>query len=256
MALLKLENLSKTYKTGDEALKNIHLEVNEGEFIAVIGSSGAGKSTMIRCINRLIEPNEDSHIFLEDIDIVGLDLKNLRKARRKIGMIFQEFNLVERLTVMENLLSGRLGYTSTLKSIFRRFKEKEINDAYELLERVGLRDMVNKKATELSGGQRQRVGIARALMQEPKILLADEPTSSLDPEIGDKIIRLIREITKERKNTVLINIHDVDLALKYADRVIGLKNGEKVFEGETQEVTEEVRDMIYRGVEDAQANAG
>src|SRR6056297_2917463 len=147
MALLKLENLSKTYKTGDEALKNIHLEVNEGEFIAVIGSSGAGKSTMIRCINRLIEPNEDSHIFLEDIDIVGLDLKNLRKARRKIGMIFQEFNLVERLTVMENLLSGRLGYTSTLKSIFRRFKEKEINDAYELLERVGLRDMVNKKAT-------------------------------------------------------------------------------------------------------------
>ena len=256
MALLKLENLSKTYKTGDEALKNIDLEVNEGEFIAVIGSSGAGKSTMIRCINRLIEPNEDSHIFLEDIDIVGLDLKNLRKARRKIGMIFQEFNLVERLTVMENLLSGRLGYTSTLKSIFRRFKEKEIDDAYELLERVGLREMVNKKATELSGGQRQRVGIARALMQEPKILLADEPTSSLDPEIGDKIIRLIREITKERKNTVLINIHDVDLALKYADRVIGLKNGEKVFEGETQEVTEEVRDMIYRGVEDAQANAG
>lgn len=145
MALLKLEMLSKTYKTGDKALKNINLEVNEGDFISVIGSSGAGKSTMIRCINRLIEPNQDSHIYLEDVDIVNLDQKNLRKARRKIGMIFQEFNLVERLSVMENLLSGRLGYTSTFKSIFRRFKKEEINDAYELLERVGLRDMVNKR---------------------------------------------------------------------------------------------------------------
>jgi|SRR6056297_600023 len=254
MALLKLENLSKTYKTGDKALKDINLEVNKGDFISVIGSSGAGKSTMIRCINRLIEPNKNSHIYLENEDLVSLDQKKMRKARRKIGMIFQEFNLVERLTVMENLLSGRLGYTSTFNSIFRRFKKDEINNAYELLDRVGLRDMVNKKATELSGGQRQRVGIARALMQDPKILLADEPTSSLDPEIGENIIKLIREITKERNNTVLINIHDVDLALEYSDRIIGLKNGKKIFEGKSQEVTLDVRNMIYRGAEDAQSN--
>ncbi len=250
MALLKIENLSKVYGTGDRALKNFDLKVKKGEFVSCIGPSGAGKSTMIRCINRLVEPDTGSKIYLEDENIVKLNNKELRRTRRKIGMIFQEFNLVERLTVMENLLSGRLGYTGTLKSILRVFSDTDEVNAYELLERVGMRDMVNKKATELSGGQRQRVGIARALMQEPKLLLADEPTSSLDPEIGRRIINLIRNITKERNNTVLVNIHDVDLALEYSDRVVGLREGEKIFDGSPSEVDQVVRDRIYRGYEE------
>lgn len=254
MALLEIENLSKVYDTGDQALKDFDLKVKEGEFVSCIGPSGAGKSTMIRCINRLVEPDSGSKIYLENKNIVELNKKELRRVRRRIGMIFQEFNLVERLTVMENLLSGRLGYTGTLKSILRIFSNKDEENAYKLLDRVGMRDMVNKKATELSGGQRQRVGIARALMQEPKLLLADEPTSSLDPEIGRRIINLIKDIAKERNNTVLVNIHDVDLALDYSDRVVGLREGEKVFEGPPSEVDKDVRDRIYRGYEENEQN--
>lgn len=247
MALLEIKDLSKVYRTGDEALKKVNLQVHPGDFIAIIGPSGAGKSTMVRCINRLVEPDPGSQILLEGKDVVSMDQKELRTIRRSMGMIFQEFNLVERLSVMENLLTGRLGYTSTLRSIFRRFSEADIQEAYTLLERVGLRDMLNKKATELSGGQRQRVGIARALMQRPKLLLADEPTSSLDPEIGDRIIKLLHDISKERNNTVLINIHDVSLALKYADLMVGLREGVKVFEGTPHEFTEDVKNLIYRG---------
>lgn len=255
MALLEIENLKKTYKTGDEALQGVDLTVDAGEFVAVIGPSGAGKSTLIRCINRLVEPNPGSVIRLDGANIPKLSMQELRKVRRDLGMIFQEYNLVERLTVMENVLSGRLGYTSVLKSLFRMFSKKDVNEAYELLERVGLRHMLNKRATELSGGQRQRVGIARALIQQPKILLVDEPTSSLDPEIGDSIIQLLRNVTKERDTAVLINIHDVDLALKYSERVIGVREGLKIFEGSPDEVTESVRNKIYRGQDDGAAES-
>lgn len=247
MALLEINNLQKTYKDGEVALKGVDLKVEKGQFVAVIGPSGAGKSTLIRCINQLIKSDPGSQIFLEKRDILSVTRRELRIIRRELGMIFQEFNLIERLTVMENVLSGRLGYTDTFKSIFRKFSKNDIDEAYILLERVGLREMVNKRATELSGGQRQRVGIARALIQKPKVLLADEPTSSLDPEIGERIIKLLYNIAKERDATVLINIHDVDLALKYSDRVIGLREGKKIFEGLTCEVTTVVKNRIYRG---------
>ena len=255
MAILEIKDLRKTYKTGDEALRGVDIDVEAGEFVAIIGPSGAGKSTLIRCINRLVEPNPGSVIKLEGRNIPDLSMKELRRVRRDFGMIFQEYNLVERLTVMENVLSGRLGYTSVLKSIFRIFSKQDVNDAYELLERVGLRHMLNKRATELSGGQRQRVGIARALIQKPSLLLVDEPTSSLDPEIGDQIIQLIRNIAEERKTAVLINIHDVDLALKYSQRVIGVRDGVKIFEGTPDEVTESVRNRVYRGQDDGAAKS-
>lgn len=256
MVVLKIRNLKKTYGGGEQALKGVDLDVDEGQFVSLIGPSGAGKSTLARCINRLVKPDPGSEIILDGVDTMSISKKELRSIRRNIGMVFQEFNLIERLSVMENVLSGRLGYTGTFRSIIRNFKKKDVQDAYDLLERVGLRDMVNKKATELSGGQRQRVGIARALIQKPKILLADEPTSSLDPEIGDNIIQLFYDVAKERQATVLMNIHDVDLALKYSGWVVGLRGGVKVFEGKPKEVTEKIKDIIYRGYEDEKPDSG
>ena len=246
--MLIIESLDKKYPTGDRALKSVSLSVQTGEVIGLIGPSGAGKSSLIRCVNRLIEPSGGS-IMLNSKNILAMGQHQLRLARREIGMIFQEFALVERLTVMENLLSGRLGYTGFWASWFRRFNQADIARAFELLDRVGLSGMHNKRADELSGGQRQRVGIARALMQSPTLLLVDEPTASLDPKTSRQIMRLIIDLCRERGLAAIINIHDVVLATEYLPRIVGLRAGEIVFDGQAQSVDQTVLSRIY-GEED------
>jgi phosphonate transport system ATP-binding protein len=246
--LLSIENLTKVYIGGVRALDGVSLVVEQPEVVAIIGSSGAGKSTLIRCINRLVEPTS-GQIRLGDMDIVGMSRRELRATRRRIGMIFQEFNLVERLTVMENLLSGRLGSVGFLASLLRRFPPADVSNAYALLERVGLDGYQDTRADSLSGGQRQRVGIARALMQNPDLLLVDEPTASLDPRTARQIMRLIRELATERRKPALVNIHDVALAQSFADRVIGLKSGRVAFDGPPNALSAETLTQIY-GAED------
>jgi phosphonate transport system ATP-binding protein len=246
--MLSLADLKKTYDTGDEALRGVSMEVVGKEVVAIIGPSGAGKSTLIRCINRLTEPTGGT-ITLDGTEITGLSKRDLKKERRNMGMIFQEYGLVERLTVMENVLSGRLGYLSSWNAFRRNFPKKDVRHARATLDRVGLAGMENKRADELSGGQRQRVGIARAVVQRPKILLVDEPTSSLDPESSRAAMELLTEIVREEKIPVLINIHEVDLAIEYADLISGITNGEFVFEGAPEELDERAMDTVYRSEE-------
>tara|TARA_B100001093_G_C26799081_1_gene1002515 strand:- start:1010 stop:1795 length:786 start_codon:yes stop_codon:yes gene_type:complete len=246
--MLQLSELKKRYDTGDYALKGVSLEVPKGQVLALIGPSGAGKSTLIRCVNRLVEPTSGS-VKLKDIELTGLSSSALRRARRKMGMIFQEYALVERLTVMENVLSGRLGYVGFWRSYFRKFPSSDIQEAYRLLDRVGLKHMADKRADELSGGQRQRVGICRALIQDPDVLLVDEPTASLDPKTSRQIMRLIQELCIERGLTAIINIHDVFLAQMFAQRVVGLELGAVVYDGAPDGLTPEVLTRIY-GEED------
>ena len=214
----------------------------------MIGPSGAGKSTLIRCINRLVEPTSGD-VLLHGESLTRLRGGGLRKARRRIGMIFQEYALVERLSVMENVLSGRLGYVGFWASYFRRFPQADIDTAFSLLQRVGLEPMADKRADELSGGQRQRVGIARALIQNPELLLIDEPTASLDPKTSRQIMRLITELCNERKLAAIINIHDVALAQMFAQRIVGLQSGSIVYDGSPEGLTPEVLTQIY-GEED------
>lgn len=246
--MLEVEDLSKVYPTGTEALINVSFTVNTPQVVTIIGPSGAGKSTLIRCINRLVKPTA-GRIFLEGKDVVALSRSELRKVRRRIGMIFQEFNLVERLTVMENLLSGRLGYVNFWRAYRRKFPSADVAAAFRLLDRVGLSGYHNTRADALSGGQRQRVGISRALMQQPDLLLVDEPTASLDPKTSRQIMRLLVELAKERGTPALVNIHDVGLAQSFADRIIGLAEGKIVFDGTPQQVTAQVLTNIY-GEED------
>ncbi|MGF1630325.1 MAG: phosphonate ABC transporter ATP-binding protein [Kiloniellaceae bacterium] len=246
--MLRIENLAKRYRTGDEALKGASFTVGAGEVVGLIGPSGAGKSTLIRCINRLVEPT-GGKVFLGDLDVTALGRSDLRHARRRVGMIFQEYALVERLTVMENVLSGRLGYVPFWRSFTRRFPEADVRKAFQLLERVGLSDQVDKRADALSGGQRQRVGIARALEQDPELLLVDEPTASLDPKTSRQIMRLICEICGERNLPAIINIHDVLLAQAFVHRIIGLRAGKVVFDGPPGRLTTAVLTEIY-GEED------
>jgi phosphonate transport system ATP-binding protein len=216
--------------------------------VAVIGSSGAGKSTLIRCVNRLVEPTSGS-VVLNGTDITGLGRRGLRQARRRIGMIFQEYNLVERLTVMENVLTGRLGYVGFWRAYRRQYPPDDVAAAFEILDRVGLEGRENARADALSGGQRQRVGIARALMQRPELLLVDEPTASLDPKTSRQIMRLIVELAHERGTPVLINIHDVALAQTFADHIVGLREGRVVFEDDPDRLTPAALTEIY-GEED------
>jgi phosphonate transport system ATP-binding protein len=246
--LLAIEALTKVYPGGTRALDGVSFTVDRPEVIAIIGTSGAGKSTLIRCINRLVEPTS-GRIRLGATDIVGLPPRELRQARRRIGMIFQEFNLVDRLTVMENLLSGRLGSVSFMASLLRRYPPQDIAGAFAMLERVGLAGLHDSRADALSGGQRQRVGIGRALMQNPDVLLVDEPTASLDPKTARQIMRLIRTLALERERPVLVNIHDVALAQGFADRVLGLKAGRVAFDGPSADLTPAVLTEIY-GAED------
>jgi phosphonate transport system ATP-binding protein len=224
------------------------LDIPKGQVLALIGPSGAGKSTLIRCVNRLVQPTSGS-IVLKGTELTKLSSSALRKARRRMGMIFQEYALVERLTVMENVLSGRLGYVGFWRSYFRKFPSADIQEAYRLLDRVGLKHMADKRADELSGGQRQRVGICRALIQNPDLLLVDEPTASLDPKTSRQIMRLIQELCSERGLTAIINIHDVFLAQMFSQRVVGLELGSVVYDGKPEGLTPEVLTRIY-GEED------
>jgi phosphonate transport system ATP-binding protein len=249
--MLRLEKLTKVYRTGDRALCAVDLEVPQGQVMALIGPSGAGKSTLIRCINRLVEPTSGK-VILDGVDITALGAASLRRERRRMGMIFQEYALVERLTVMENVLSGRLGYVGFWRSFLRRFPQADVDEAFRLLDRVGLLAMADKRADELSGGQRQRVGIARALIQNPALLLVDEPTASLDPKTSRQIMRLVRELCAERGLAAIINIHDVALAQMFVERVVGLKAGEIAFDGPPEALAPEVLTTIY-GEEDWQA---
>ncbi len=246
--MLRIRALAKRYRTGDLALKGIDLVVPDGEVMALIGPSGAGKSTVIRCINRLVEPTAGT-VTLNDTEITALGSRELRRARRRMGMIFQEYALVERLTVMENVLSGRLGYVGFWQSWLRKFPQADIDEAFRLLARVGLDHMADKRADELSGGQRQRVGICRALIQNPDLLLVDEPTASLDPKTSRQIMRLIKGLSAERKLSAIINIHDVMLAQMFAERIVGLRLGEIVYDGPPTGLTAEVLTTIY-GEED------
>lgn len=249
--MLRLEQLTKVYRTGDRALDAVDLHVPKGQVVALIGPSGAGKSTLIRCINRLVEPTSGV-VHVGNEDITGLGSGALRRARRRMGMIFQEYALVERLTVMENVLSGRLGYVGFWRSYFRRFPQADVDEAFRLLDRVGLVEMADKRADELSGGQRQRVGIARALIQDPALLLVDEPTASLDPKTSRQIMRLICELCAERGLAAIINIHDVALAQMFVQRVVGLNKGAIAFDGAPGDMSEDTLTMIY-GEEDWKA---
>jgi len=233
--MLQIENLTKIYDDGTEALNDVSFTVEDGEFLVIIGLSGSGKSTLLRCINRLVEPTA-GRIIWNGRDITAADQSELREIRREIGMIFQHFNLVKRSTVLTNVLSGRLGYTPPTWSLINRFRKVDKERAMRALERVGIPDKVNNRADELSGGQQQRVGIARALMQDPKMILADEPVASLDPVLAHSILGNLERINQEDKMTVICSLHFLDLVQRYATRVIGLRDGVIVFEGDSQDI--------------------
>ncbi|HUL56677.1 MAG TPA: phosphonate ABC transporter ATP-binding protein [Usitatibacter sp.] len=242
-AVLEVRNLRAGYGER-EILRDVSFTLAADDFFAIIGPSGAGKSTLIRCVNRLVDPLGGEIVF-NGRDLAKVAARELRAVRRNIGMIFQEFNLIERMSVMDNVLSGRLGYLGTFRSLFRLYSKEDIRHALELLDRVGLADHVDKRVDRLSGGQRQRVGIARALIQNPKMLLVDEPTSSLDPKIAREVMGLIREMARERHIPVLCNIHDVELACDFCTRVIGLQDGRKKFDGPPAKLDKQALHEIY-----------
>jgi phosphonate transport system ATP-binding protein len=244
--MLAIRRLSKEYVAGTPVLRDIDVEIAPRGVTAVIGPSGTGKSTLIRCINRLVEPTAGEILF-DGEDLARLSGRALRHARRHIGMVFQEYNLVERLSVMENVLTGRLGYVSPWRAWRRKFPSDDIARAYELLDDVGLGAFARSRADALSGGQRQRVGIARAVMQQPKLVLADEPTSSLDPKTSVEIMELLDGIARSRDIPVLVNMHDVELARRFADRVLGMAGGRIVFDGPPERLTDVELKQIYGG---------
>jgi phosphonate transport system ATP-binding protein len=243
-AVLEVRDLKVSYTAGKEILKGISFDVGPEEFVAIIGPSGAGKSTLIRCVNRLVEPTA-GQVRFNSVDLLRLSETDMRRQRRNVGMIFQEFNLIDRLSVIDNVLTGRLGYMGNFRSLFRLYAKQDVAQAVALLDRVGLIDHLDKRADALSGGQRQRVGIARALIQAPKLLLVDEPTSALDPKISREVMGMIRGIAREFQVPVLCNIHDVDLALEFCDRVIGLQDGIKKFDGPPSSVDKHALADIY-----------
>lgn len=247
-SILKVTNLVKRYNGGTLALEDINLEVKKGEFIAVIGPSGAGKSTLLRSINRLIEPTEGSIEFL-DQRIEKANKSELRKIRSKMGMIFQHYNLIYRSSVLENVLHGRLGYMGSVAGVFNRYKEEDKQEAIMLLEKVGLEAEIYKRADELSGGQKQRVGVCRALAQNPELILADEPIASLDPKSSAVVMDAIYKNCKEQGIACLVNLHQVDVAKRYATRIVAVKAGTIVFDGQASELTEEMIEYLYEGKE-------
>jgi phosphonate transport system ATP-binding protein len=242
--MLRVEHLTKVYPNGTQALKDVSFQVEDGEFLAVIGLSGSGKSTLLRCINRLIEPTSGKIIW-NDVDVTATPSSEMRNVRRQIGMVFQQFNLVKRSSVMTNTLSGRLGYVSPYQSLFNYFSPADHQRAVDNLAQLGLADKAHVRADSLSGGQQQRVGIARALMQEPKLVLADEPVASLDPVLAHSILKYLEQMNKERKITVLCSLHFLDLVHRYATRAIALKDGQLVFEGLPKEIDDAQFKAIY-----------
>lgn len=242
--MLKIQNLTKIYDGGVQALTDVSFEVPKGQFLAVIGLSGSGKSTLLRCINRLIEPT-DGKILWHNTDITDASDDELRRVRRKIGMVFQHFNLVHRSPVLTNVLSGRLGYVNPAWSLFNRFPKSDIEKAFQQMERVGIANKAYHRADELSGGQQQRVGIARAMMQDPEIILADEPVASLDPVLAHSIMQYLEKINKEDGVTVLCSLHFLDLVHRYADRVVALNEGKLMFDGLPKDIDDAKFKEIY-----------
>jgi phosphonate transport system ATP-binding protein len=255
--MLEVKNLTKIYDDGTVALRDVSFTVDDGEFLIIIGLSGSGKSTLLRCINRLIEPTE-GQILWDGADITAAEAAELRRIRRQIGMIFQHFNLVRRSKVITNVIAGRLGYVSQWPSLLHRFPKEDREKAVAALERLGIADQAHKRADELSGGQQQRVGIARALMQDPRIILADEPVASLDPVLAHSILGHLEMLNKEEGISILCSLHYLDLVQQYASRVIGLRAGEIVYRGTRQEIramTDEEFKDIY-GQEAVRVGAG
>jgi len=245
--MLEIRHLTKIYDDGTVALRDVNFQVPDGEFMVVIGLSGSGKSTLLRCINRLIDPTE-GEILWEGVDIAKLKGDDLRHMRRKIGMVFQQFNLVKRSSVYNNVMAGRLGYSPTWRSVLGRFSAEDHQRATQALDRMGIRDQAYKRADELSGGQQQRVGIARALMQEPKMILADEPVASLDPVLAHSILQHLERLNREDRITVMCSLHYLDLVQRYGTRVIGLRTGRLVYEGtrdDIRKLTDEQFKNIY-----------
>jgi phosphonate transport system ATP-binding protein len=233
--MLEIRHLTKVYDDGTVALKDVNFQVEDGEFLIVIGLSGSGKSTLLRCINRLIDPTE-GEILWDGVDLAQLKGEDLRKIRRNIGMVFQQFNLVKRSSVMTNVLAGRLGYTPTRTSLMGRFSRADREKALIALERLGIADQAHKRADELSGGQQQRVGVARALMQDPKMILADEPVASLDPVLAHSILQHLEKLNQEDDITIICSLHYLDLVQRYSTRVIGLREGEIVYRGTREDI--------------------
>jgi phosphonate transport system ATP-binding protein len=255
--MFEVKNLTKIYDDGTVALNDVSFSVEEGEFLVIIGLSGSGKSTLLRCINRLIEPTE-GQILWDGVDITAAEPEALRKIRRQIGMIFQQFNLVRRSNVLTNVLTGRLGYVRPSTSLAYHFPSQDREMAWKALERVGIADQAYKQARELSGGQQQRVGIARALMQQPRMILADEPVASLDPVLAHSILGYLEELNQKDHITVLCSLHYLDLVQRYSTRVIGLRAGRIVYRGSRQEIramTDEQFKEIY-GEEAVRVSAG
>lgn len=242
--MIIFDNVSKTYPNGVKGLSHINLTINDGEFVAIIGLSGAGKSTLLRSINRLNDVTE-GEITIDGVSLTKAGKKELRKIRRRIGMISQQFNLVKRSTVQKNVLSGRLGYYSTWKSILGLFSKEDYERTKDALERVDLQDKLHSRCDELSGGQQQRVSIARTLVQQADIILADEPVASLDPVTTQKIMKDLQNINTTLGKTVIVNIHSVELARSFSTRIIALKAGETVFDGAPEELTDERLIAIY-----------
>jgi phosphonate transport system ATP-binding protein len=243
---LVIKGLNKEYVAGKPILRDINLTIEGRGITAIIGPSGTGKSTLVRCINRLVAPTAGSILF-QGQDMAKLSGLALRQARRKIGMVHQEYNLVERLSVMENVLSGRLGYVPAWKAWLRKFEPADIQKAFDLLDAVGLGDFATRRADQLSGGQRQRVGIARALMQDPDLILADEPTSSLDPKTSVEVMEIMVRLAGARNTPVVINIHNVDLAKRFSNRIIGMARGTVVFDGPPGDLKDHHLADIYGG---------
>lgn len=242
--LLKVQNLHKIYKSGTHALKGVSFEVEEGEFLVVIGLSGSGKSTLLRCINRLIEPTSGIVEF-DGKDITHIKGEELRKVKMQIGMVFQQFNLIKRKTVLSNVITGKLGSLKTFESILEKYPNKVYDEAYKCLETVGITDKAKIRADALSGGQQQRVAIARSLMQNPKLLLADEPVASLDPATSNSVMQYFEKINKELGTTVICNLHFLSLVRRYATRVIALRAGEIIYEGAPRDIDENWFKTIY-----------
>ena len=246
--LLSVKNISKEYNNGITALKNVSFDVEKGEFISIIGPSGSGKSTLLRSINKMIDISQGSILF-ENRNIENLKKREIELVRREIGMIFQNYNLVERLTVIENVLHGRLGYKSIFAGILGIYSEEEKKEAFNFLEKVNMTKYAYQKCNELSGGQKQRVGIARAIMQKPKLLLCDEPIASLDPKTSENIMDYLKKIVTELKITCIVNLHQVDIAKKYSNRIIALNKGEKIFDDKPEYLTDDMIEFIYKDEE-------